>query len=94
MSDAQISIYTTEGDLVASGRTDLEGIFNNEIAIQATYYNNFFAIAGEPGQGDFAFAISSWNQDYALYDAGILLNTVHKGSKLYLYRSTHLSAWR
>ena len=85
LSDARISIYTTEGDLVANGRTDLEGIFNSEIAIESTYYNNFFAITGEPGQADFAFAISTWNQDYALYDAGIPLNTVPQTLEAYIY---------
>jgi uncharacterized protein YfaS (alpha-2-macroglobulin family) len=75
MGDAAVSIFTTEGDKVASGQTDSEGIFEKAFNHPEDSYGSFFAVVGEPGQSDFGFTISSWNQNYSLYEMGINLAT-------------------
>jgi uncharacterized protein YfaS (alpha-2-macroglobulin family) len=82
---APVSIYTTEGQLVTEGLMDADGIFTSEIPQSDEPYINYFGVVGEAGQDEFAFTISSWNQDYTLYENGIDVVTQPQRLETYLY---------
>ena len=75
LADAQVKVYTTMGDLLASGDTDAEGIFATATEGYPDAYTSFYAVMGEPGDEDFGFTSSSWGSSYFYYQNGINLNT-------------------
>jgi uncharacterized protein YfaS (alpha-2-macroglobulin family) len=75
LAGAPVEVYTTMGDLLASGETDAEGIFAADIDGYPEAYTSFYAVMGEPGDEDFGFASSSWGSSYFYYQNGISLNT-------------------
>jgi len=83
--DVPVSIYNTEGNQLTSGRTDSTGIFINDIPGFDDPYAGFFALVGEPGQPEFAFSVSTWDQGFALYQMGIPLNTLPRQMYAYIY---------
>lgn len=85
LSDASVSVYNTEGDQIASGYTDADGLFESEVERPDEAYGSFFSIIGEPGDADFAFSISTWGMGYSLYEMGIPLNTYPKEIEAYVY---------
>jgi uncharacterized protein YfaS (alpha-2-macroglobulin family) len=85
LGDAPLAIYTTEGELVASGTTNVEGTFEGEKAQPKQPYASYFVITGEPGQDDFGFSISSWNNEYNLYEMGIKLVSEIQDLEAYIY---------
>ncbi|MFN2305241.1 MAG: alpha-2-macroglobulin family protein, partial [Anaerolineales bacterium] len=80
-----VSIFTTEGTLLASGSTDQEGTFTGDLIEFDEPYATIFAVLGEPGQSNFGFSISSWDQERALYEMGINLNVFQPQSEAYIY---------
>ena len=82
---APVSVYNTEGDLLTEGETNSSGLFIQEIERFDGPYTNFLAVIGEPGQDDFAFSISTWDQGYALYEQGIIENTLPELTQAYIY---------
>jgi len=80
-----VSVYNAEGNMVTSGETDSEGFFIDDIPRIESPFSSFLTILGEPGQDDFGFSISTWNQSYALYEMGIRLNTLPPETQAYLY---------
>ncbi len=85
LQNTPVSVYNAEGDLVTSGETDSEGFFIDSISRIDSPYSNFLTILGEPGQEDFGFSISTWDQGYALYEMGIQQNTLPPEIQAYLY---------
>lgn len=85
VEDAQVSVYTTEGQQLTQGSTDYDGLFWGEFDRFTDYYSGFYAVSGEPGEADFAFAISSWTQRYAFYEQGIRFNTLPSLTDVYIY---------
>ena len=85
LADTPVSIYNAEGDLVTGGETDSDGFFINEISRFDSPYTSFLTILGKPGQDDFGFSISTWDQGYALYEMGIRQNTLPPETQAYLY---------
>ncbi len=85
LSQTPIEVYNTEGEIVASGQTDSNGTFEQTFERFDEPYSSFFTLAGEPGQSDFAFSISSWGHDYALYEMGIRSNPLPTMTEAYIY---------
>jgi len=85
LAGAPVTVYNTEGDILASGETDSDGFFIEEITRPEEPYANFLAVIGKPGQDDFAFSISTWGQGYALYEQGIRQNTLPREIEAYIY---------
>jgi hypothetical protein len=83
--ETPVLIYNAEGDLVTSGETDSDGFFINEMSRFDPPYTSFLTILGEPGQDDFGFSISTWDQSYALYEMGIRQNSMPPVTQAYLY---------
>ncbi|MCB2209451.1 Ig-like domain-containing protein [bacterium] len=85
LEGADVSVYTTDGDLLADGVTDADGLFMGETEGYDEAYSSFFAVLGEPGESDFAFSISTWGQGYSLYEQGISVDTMPALRDVYLY---------
>jgi alpha-2-macroglobulin len=85
LAGAPITIYNTEGDLVTSGRLDSDGLFQQEFDRLDTPFLSYFALAGEPGEKDFSFSISSWQDEYRLYEMGIPINPLPELINAYIY---------
>lgn len=85
LSGAPVSLYNTEGDQLAEGRTDEKGLFEGKFPRFDEPYSNFFSIVGTPGEDDFGFSISTWGQGFSLYQMGINLNTLPAEMDAYVY---------
>ncbi len=85
LAGVPVSVYTTDGDLLAKGETDANGLFVSPIDGYPEPYTSFYAVAGEPGKDTFAFSVSSWGLNYALYQMGISLNTYPPQLDTYIY---------
>jgi alpha-2-macroglobulin len=62
ISEAAISIYNEEGELLGSGLTDPEGVFKVSIDPLEDLTRTYYALLGQPGDDTFALALSTWNQ--------------------------------
>ena len=85
LANAPISIYTTKGELLASGATDSDGIFDRDLEHLDEPYSSFITVVGEPGQDDFAFSISSWGGWYSLYESGIRFDSAPARTDAYIF---------
>jgi len=85
LEKAPVKVYNTEGYLVVSGETDAEGFFIDDIPRTETPYTSYLAVLGEPGEANFGFAISTWDQGYALYELGIRQNSLPAKTRAYIY---------
>jgi alpha-2-macroglobulin len=85
LNDIPVSVYNTEGDQIASGTTDEDGLFQENYDRFEEPYSNFFTVVGEPGEDNFAFSISTWGQGYSLYQRGISFNTLPVEMDAYIY---------
>jgi len=85
LTDAPVSVYNTEGEQIAGGSTDEEGLFHGNFERFEEPYSNFFTVVGEPGEDDFAFSISTWGQGFSLYQMGISQNTLPVETDAYIY---------
>ncbi len=84
LSNAPISIYTTEGQLVTSGELDTAGLFQSSFEQVDEPYSQFIAQVGEPGQDNFAFSISSWGAS-RLWEMGIRYTSMPATLDGYVY---------
>jgi alpha-2-macroglobulin len=80
-----LNLYNTEGEQLASGVTDSDGLFASDISRSGVSYPNFFTVMGEPGREDFGFSISTWGQSSAYYETGIQQDTSPRLHEAYLY---------
>jgi alpha-2-macroglobulin len=83
--DAPVSIYNTEGELLTRGRTDTDGKFLDTFSRADEPYSTYYALVGEPGEADFAFSISTWQDGYFLYEQGIHQNALPALIDAYIY---------
>jgi hypothetical protein len=85
LADAPVAVYDTEGDLLTRGSLDADGRFMDQFARVEQGYASYYAWVGEPGEEDFAFTISTWQQGYDLYEHGIDVNTYPALLDAYIY---------
>lgn len=83
--DAPVAVYDTEGEILTRGRLDTDGLFMDEFERVNSPYSSFFTLVGEPGEADFAFSISTWQEAYYLYEQGIYINTLPALIDAYIY---------
>ncbi len=83
--EASVSVYDANGNLLAAGQTDSEGLFRSPIAPLDDPYSTYYAVLDQPEQGIFGLALSSWNQGASPWDFG--LDSDYSGPTLkgYLY---------
>lgn len=85
LAGTSLAVYTTSGDLLASGDLDAEGLFSAEIDGYPEAYTSFYAVVGEPGEADFAFTSSGKGSGYFYYQNGISVNTQPEKLDAYIY---------
>ena len=70
--DKEIKIYNTGGEVLFTGKTDQNGVFQAEFGKAFDLYKNvFYAISGEPGQDDFGITASDWGFGSEPYNFGL-----------------------
>ncbi len=85
LANRPVSLYDERGLLVASGRTDSDGLWHAEIPVQPDPYRTYIAVLSQPGADDFALALTSWNQGVAPWDFHIPSGLDIPRTKVYLY---------
>ena len=85
LSDVPVAVYTTEGEILTKGRLDSGGQFLKEFKRVESPFSSFFALVGEPGETNFAFSISTWQEAYHLYELGINIDTLPALIDAYIY---------
>lgn len=83
--DASVKVYNTEGTVLTTGVLDSEGLFLSGYERAEEVFSTYFVLVGQPGEADFAFSISTWGDDFSLYERGIQLNTLPALYDAYIY---------
>ena len=87
-----VAIYDQSGQMLVSGTTDTSGIFQGSIADYEDPYNASFAMLGTPGEDNFGFAISNWNEGVTPWNFDI--NVSYSPSNIYAYIYTDRPIYR
>ncbi|RME07988.1 MAG: hypothetical protein D6803_02450, partial [Anaerolineae bacterium] len=85
LAGAQVTIYLQNGVPLASGTTDANGLFYATISPQGETNWDYYAVIGAPGEADFAFTASDWNQGVRPYNFGLSFNFQPPGLQTYIY---------
>lgn len=85
VADAPVAIYDSHGQVLATGQTDEQGIFHEEIPVLKDPYSTYYAVVGAPGDANFGMALSSWSMGVAPWDFGISGDIVPPQLDGYLY---------
>jgi len=80
-----VTVYDQTGTPLASGTTNDRGVFQGAITSYLDLYNSSFAIIGQPGNDNFGFALSSWNDGVNPWDFDITANYYPSGIFAYIY---------
>ncbi|MFW5713805.1 MAG: Ig-like domain-containing protein [Brevefilum sp.] len=83
--DRPLTLFNTEGEKLARGVTNEEGMFEGRIDRSGVVNTNYFTVMGEPGSSDFGFSISTWGQSYGLFESGIRVDTSPGLNEAYIY---------
>jgi len=87
-----VAIYGQSGQMLVSGTTDTSGIFQGSIVDYEDPYNASYAILGTPGEDNFGFAISIWNEGVSPWNFD--LNISYSPSKIFAYIYTDRPIYR
>ncbi len=85
LPNAPLVLYDENGQSIASGQTDSEGIFRATFPVRPDPYSPVYAVLGQPDQEQFGMAISSWSSGIEPWDFDISFNPQPPGLFLYLY---------
>jgi len=87
IANAPIRIFRDDGNLLASGTTDYQGLWHGSIASPSMddYYHTYYAVLGQPGDANFGMAFSSWNQSISPWDFNISTDRTPAAPKIYFY---------
>ena len=92
VADAPVNIYAKDGTILASGRTDAQGVFQAAISTQQDLYSPFYAMLGQPGDDQFGMSISIWNSGMENWEFG--LTTDYSPPRLRVYWYSDRSVYR
>jgi hypothetical protein len=87
-----VTVYDQSGSPLASGSTDIDGVFHGVITAYQDPYNSSFAMIGQPGENNFGFAMSYWSDGVTPWDFDIQAN--YYPSKTYAYIYTDRPIYR
>ena len=80
-----VAVYNEAGEMVTSGVTDDEGIFQGDIPTRSDPYIVYTAILGEPGEDTFGMAMSTWNEGITSWDFDVPSDYSGPQVEAYLY---------
>jgi len=91
-----VTIYNENGEAVAQGQTDSQGVFQSEIPTMKDPWVTYYAMLGQPIPGlrenVFGLALPSWNLGVVSWDFG--LPTDYSGPRLKAYLYTDRPMYR
>ena len=82
VANAPVAIYDSSGNVIASGITDINGIWKSTISDPG---GRLVAILGTPGDAYFAFADNNWSPGSISWDYGIQQWVRPKHTEVYIY---------
>jgi uncharacterized protein YfaS (alpha-2-macroglobulin family) len=85
VANAPVAIYAQDGSQLASGQTGSDGVFQAHIDRSAAPFQSYFAVMGQPGEGQFGLAANDWNKGVGRSNFGILSDDRPPHLKVYLY---------
>jgi uncharacterized protein YfaS (alpha-2-macroglobulin family) len=85
VANAPVSVYDENGNPLASGQTDLQGIFRASLGPLTEPFAGYSAVVGQPGQDAFGMALSNWNEGVAGWNFGITTEFSPPRLQAYLY---------
>ncbi|MEN6392244.1 MAG: Ig-like domain-containing protein, partial [Anaerolineaceae bacterium] len=71
VAGADIQIYDESQNILATGKTDQQGVFQGSVPEIENLYSTFFAVMGKPGDEAFGIALSNWDIGTSGWDFGI-----------------------
>ena len=80
-----VSIYDETGTLLASGQTDIDGLWRGVIPAQSDSYQDYYALLGQPGDENFGFSSSIWGNDISPWQFGLSVDRRPPHTEVYLY---------
>ena len=80
-----VTVYDQTGILLVSGTTNGSGVFEGAITTHQDLYNTSFAILGQPGEDNFGFALSYWNDGISPWDFDLTASYYPSGTYAYIY---------
>ncbi len=84
--NAEVKVYNSGGEVLFSGKTDQEGVFQADFSKAFDLYNNvFYAITGESGQEDFGITASDWGFGSEPYEFGLRSDYGSPKPQTYIY---------
>ena len=87
-----VTVYDQSGSPLVSGTTDIDGVFQGSITAYQDPYNASFAMLGQPGEDNFGFAFSFWNDGVTPWNFEVPVN--YYPSKTYAYIYTDRPIYR
>jgi len=85
IANAPLTVYNENGDVVASGLTNDEGIFTSTLTKNLSLYEASTVVMGQPGEELFSAAVSGWSQGIDPYNFSIQSDYSGPGPLVYLY---------
>lgn len=83
--NAPIVIYDENGEVLAQGQTDSQGLFRKPIQTITDPWQNFYAVAYQPTHPQFGLAMPHWNIGVDSWEFEIPFQFSPPSLKLYLY---------
>ncbi len=80
--NAPITIYDDAGNILGSGTTDADGIWQGEVGV---HDGQVFAMLGTPGDQNFALAVSNWNSGLEAWNFGYSQRVQLPHTEIYMY---------
>ncbi len=80
-----VSVYDEAGVLLASGQTDVNGMWRGDIPAQSDTYQNYYAVIGEPGDDLLGLSASMWGDDITPWRFGLSMDRRPPHTEVYLY---------
>jgi uncharacterized protein YfaS (alpha-2-macroglobulin family) len=85
VAGSPVTIYDEQGQPVASGQTDENGIFHADVPLPVDTYAPRFVALGKPGDPDFSLGLSTWEQGFASWNLQVSADYSPPSTKTYFY---------
>lgn len=85
VASSPIIIYDHNGNPLANGTTDEEGIFQATIPVKPDVYDTYYAVLGNPGDANFSLASSAWDSGLQGFEFGIRTDYSGPRTQAYVY---------
>ena len=80
-----VTIYDQAGNMLDSGITDINGVFQSRIDAYQDPYDASYAVLGELGQDNFGFTMSYWNDGVSPWNFELPVDYYPSSTLTYLY---------